>query len=96
MAQKSGLNRAILDQGWGEFARVLRYKLAERGGYLLFVPPQHSSQECSECGHVAPENRPTRDIFRCVACGHAEHADVNSAKVVLRRGLWILERRLAG
>ena len=84
--QKAGLNRAILDQGWGEFARMLGYKTAERGGYLLLVPPQHSSQECSGCGHVAAESRPTRDLFRCVKCGHTEHADVNAAKVILARG----------
>ena len=95
VSQKSGLNRAILDQGWGEFGRMLGYKMAERGGRLLLVPPQHSSQECSECGHVAPENRPTRDLFRCVVCGHTEHADLNAAKVLLRRGLWLLEHQLA-
>lgn len=96
VAQKSGLNRAILDQGWGELGRMIAYKLGERGGRLVLVPPQHSSQECAECGHVAPENRLTRDLFRCVACGHSKHADVNAAEVVLRRGLWILEHRLAG
>ena len=86
VAQKAGLNRSILDQGWGEFARMIEYKISARGGHLLLVPPQHSSQECSACGHVAPQNRPSRDIFRCVACGHTEHADVNAAKVILARG----------
>ena len=38
VAQKSGLNRAILDQGWGMFASLLKYKLAERGGTLIEVP----------------------------------------------------------
>ena len=95
VAQKSGLNRAILDQGWSAFSAMLEYKLAERGGRLVLVPPQHSSQECSCCGHVAPENRPTRDLFRCAACGHTEHADVNAATVVLRRGLWIVNHQLA-
>ena len=96
VVQKSGLNRTILDQGWGKFAKMLEYKLAERGGRLLLVPAQQSSQECSECGYVAAENRPTRDLFRCVYCGHTGHADFNAAKVVLRRGLWILEHQLAG
>ncbi len=95
VSQKAGLNRAILDQGWGEFARMLDYKLAECGGHLLLVPPQRSSQECSKCGHVAAENRPTRDLFRCVACGHTGHADVNAAKIVLRRRLWIMGNQLA-
>jgi putative transposase len=84
---KSGLNRVILDQGWSEFARMLEYKLAERGGYLLFAPAPYSSQTCSACGHVDPANRPTRDLFCCTACGHVEHADINAAKVILQRGL---------
>jgi putative transposase len=33
--QKSSLNRAILDQGWGEFRRQLEYKVAWNGGVLL-------------------------------------------------------------
>ena len=36
--QKAGLNRSILDQGWGAFRRMLAYKLAERGGRLIQVP----------------------------------------------------------
>jgi putative transposase len=32
--QKAGLNRAILDQGWGGFRIMLGYKLADRGGDL--------------------------------------------------------------
>lgn len=89
---KSGLNRAILDQAWGTFLRLLRYKLELRGGRLIPVPYGYSSQECSECGHVSAANRPSRDTFRCEACGHAEHADLNAAKVILKRGLRLLEK----
>jgi hypothetical protein len=42
--QKSGLNHAILDQGWGEFRRHLGYKIARNGGILLTVPLYHTSQ----------------------------------------------------
>lgn len=34
---KSGLNKAILDQGWFEFRRQLDYKLAWNGGHLIAV-----------------------------------------------------------
>ena len=34
---KSRLNRSILDQGWGMFATMLNYKLAERGDRLVLV-----------------------------------------------------------
>jgi putative transposase len=37
--QKSGLNRSILDQGWGEFRRQLEYKTEWRGGFVVAVPP---------------------------------------------------------
>lgn len=43
VAQKSGLNRSILDQGWGEFRRQLEYKQAWRGGIVLAVAPHHTS-----------------------------------------------------
>lgn len=84
---KSGLNRSILDQGWGAFAQMLEYKTGARGGHLLLVPPQRSSQTCSACGHVDAANQPDRDTFRCTVCGHTEHADINAAKVILQRGL---------
>jgi len=43
---KSGLNKAILDQGWFEFRRQLDYKLAWAGGHLIVVPPQNTSRTC--------------------------------------------------
>ena len=84
--QKSGLNRAILDQGWGEFRRQLDYKLAWRGGHLIAVPPQYTSQTCPCCGHVSKDNRQTQAKFECVDCGFEENADVVGAINVLERG----------
>ena len=84
--QKSGLNRAILDQGWGEFRRQLDYKLAWRGGHLIAVPPHNTSRTCPACGHVSKENRRSQAQFACVACGYKNHADVVGAINVLERG----------
>ena len=82
---KSGLNRRILDQGWGEFRRQLAYKLEWSGGTLLLVDPRDTSRTCAQCGHVSGENRQTQAAFRCVACGHAANADTNAAINILRR-----------
>jgi putative transposase len=87
VAQKSGLNRSILDAGWGRFGLLLKYKLAWQGGRLVEVPAAYSSQTCSVCQHVSSESRVTQAQFRCVACGHEEHADVNGAKVILKRAV---------
>ena len=83
--QKTGLNKAILDQGWFEFRRQLTYKQAWRGGLLVAVPPHHTSQTCPECGHVEAANRLSRASFRCQACGHADHADVVGARNILAK-----------
>ena len=84
--QKSGLNRAILDQAWYEFRRQLEYKLRWRGGQLIPVSPQYTSQCCPACGHTAKENRTTQALFACVQCGYSNNADVVGAMNVLQRG----------
>jgi len=86
VAAKSGLNKAILDQGWFEFRRQLEYKLHWNGGLLIPVPAHYTSQTCPACGHVAKENRQTQAKFECVDCGHEENADVVGAMNVLARG----------
>jgi putative transposase len=83
---KSGLNKAILDQGWFEFRRQLDYKLTWNGGHLIAVPPQNTSRTCPCCGQVSADNRQTQARFACVDCGFEENADRVGAINVLRAG----------
>lgn len=83
--RKRGLNRSILNQGWGAFARILAYKLEERGGTLVLVNPAYTSQTCSECGTIDKESRESQAVFKCRHCGHEAHADTNAALNILRR-----------
>jgi putative transposase len=76
---KSGLNKAILDQGWSEFVRQLEYKLSWRGGELVKVPPAHTSQTCSRGGHVSKTNRKSQSRFACERCGLVINAAHNAA-----------------
>lgn len=85
--QKSGLNRAILDQGWSAFRTMVNYKLGERGGNLVEVPAAYTSQTCSECGVVDAHSRRDQATFICAGCGHAANADHNAAINILKRGL---------
>src|SRR5258708_7031412 len=66
--QKAGLNRAILDSGWGLFNRTVGYKLEERGGTLKNVNPSRTSQTCPACSHINKDNRKTQSEFKCVKC----------------------------
>lgn len=83
---KSGLNRSILDQGWGLFRGFVEYKQKWRGGHLILVPPMFTSQKCSACGHISENNRKTQALFECEACGHTKNADVNAAENILAAG----------
>jgi len=89
--QKAGLNRSILDQGWGEFGRQLNYKTAWEGGWLEAVPPHRTSQECPACGFTHADNRQSQAVFLCLACRHRENADTVAAKNIRERGLKQLE-----
>lgn len=82
--QKAGLNRSILDQGWGRFRQMLKYKLDERGGDLIEVNPSYTSQTCSVCGVIDSDSRKAQR-FTCTACGQDTHADTNAAINILRR-----------
>jgi len=83
---KSGLNKAILDQGWFEFRRQLEYKLLWSGGRLIKVPPQNTSRTCPECGCISKENRKTQAVFKCIECGFKENADYVAAINIKRAG----------
>jgi len=82
---KTGLNRVILQVGLGNLSTLLQYKARRAGQAFLTVSPHHSSQECSQCTHTSPDNRPTQAEFHCQACGHQAHADYNAAVVLRKR-----------
>jgi putative transposase len=88
--QKAGLNRAILDQGWGEFVRQLSYKSQWVGGTVLKVPAQYTSQCCPCCQFTDRGNRKSQARFACMACGHQQNADEVAAQNIRARGLRVL------
>jgi len=86
VAQKSGLNKAILRVAPYMLKSVLRNKSKEYNRVLLEVNPAYTSQTCSRCGHVDPENRKTQAEFKCVSCGLEMNADLNASINILRKG----------
>lgn len=87
VAQKSGLNKSILDQGWRQFRKMLEYKQLWRGGIVMAIPPPNMSITCAACGWIDRASRPSQSQFSCVHCGHSENADVNAAQNILASGL---------
>jgi putative transposase len=62
------------------------YKALRTGVVVIHVNPAHTSQSCSDCGHVDRANRQDQATFRCRSCGFAGHADWNAARNIAERG----------
>jgi putative transposase len=80
------LAQAISDAGWAEFARMLRYKQAWRGGELVVADRWFpSSKLCSTCGALNGELTLAERVFTC-GCGHCADRDTNAATNLARWG----------
>lgn len=54
-------------------------KAKEYGIKVVKIKPAHTSQRCSKCGFISPENRKTQSDFVCIQCGFKKNADMNAA-----------------
>ncbi len=88
--QKSGLNRSILRQGWGELGRCkvgLQGTLARR---LCRIPIRKRIQANAvlACGHTSKEEpQNAKAEFVCVECGFSANADDVAAQNQLQKFL---------
>ncbi|MFI9029902.1 RNA-guided endonuclease InsQ/TnpB family protein [Streptomyces sp. NPDC053560] len=69
VAAKAGLNRAMLDVGFGEIRRQIEYKARLYGARVTAVDPAYTSQTCHQCGQVDRKSRRTRSLFHCTDAG---------------------------
>lgn len=83
--------KSVLDAGWYDFKRMLRYKTAIRRGAFIEADERWSSQLCSACGCL-PASRP-RGIaqlgvrsWTCSDCGTVHDRDHNAALNILASG----------
>jgi putative transposase len=82
--QKAGLNKSILDVGFGMLKSAIKYKVEEGGGQFIEVPTRKvkPSQTCPKCGHQKPKTLDER-IHQCGECGYQQDRDIASAEVCL-------------
>lgn len=90
-----GNGKSTMDNGYGMFLVMLKYKLERKGGYLVKVSKWYpSSQLCSVCGKKHPEmkivKRNPKQGYLVCDCGNRMQRDSNAAKNILSEGLRIL------
>jgi putative transposase len=86
MLRNGRLARAISDAGWAEFARLLGYKQAWRGGELVVADRWYpSSRLCAACGAIHHDLTLANRVFTC-GCGYSADRDANAATNLARWG----------
>ena len=81
---KGGLNKSILDAGWGMFTEMLSAKAAWAGRTVIFVDPKYTSQICPGCGKV--RRKTLEERWHSCECGCELDRDTASAKIILSAG----------
>ena len=87
---KAGLNKSILDAGWGQFQQICKNKAECAGSRIVFVSPKYTSQMCSGCGAIVQKELEER--WHTCSCGCSLDRDHNAAINILRLGLQALEK----
>ncbi|MGG7568833.1 RNA-guided endonuclease InsQ/TnpB family protein [Streptomyces sirii] len=62
-----------------QLASFVEYKAKRAGVPLVYVDPEYTSRQCSECGHIDRKNRVDQATFACRSCGFLAHADDNAS-----------------
>lgn len=91
VAQKSGLNREILDTAPAALFQKIAYKVLETDGQFMEAPTRKlkPSQTCPECG-VQLKKALSERHHNCKECGYENDPDAASALVVLKWALGTL------
>jgi putative transposase len=83
--QKAGLNRSILDVGFGTLNQMTLYKIVGKGGFHLTIDTQKvkPSQRCPNCGKVHKEWAELSNRYHvCDDCGLEIERDKGSVLVM--------------
>ncbi|MEG4532693.1 transposase [Microcoleus sp. D2_18a_D3] len=85
MVKNHKLAKSISDAAWSQFAQWLEYFGKVYGKTVIAVPPQYTSQNCSNCGNLVKKTLSTRTHI--CSCGTILDRDHNAGRNILAKGL---------
>ena len=88
MVRNHHLAKSISDASWTQFRNFLVYYAKVYGRQVVAVPPQYTSQDCSDCGRRVKKALSTRT--HVCKCGLVLDRDENAARNILAIALGML------
>jgi len=79
------LNKSMRDASWFQFFNIIKSKAEEAGKEIISVPPNNTSQICSQCGKLVKKDLSVR-IHKCPSCKIVIDRDYNAAINIMRLG----------
>jgi putative transposase len=86
MVRNRKLAKSIHDAGWGIFMQWLAYYGTLHDIQILAVPPEYTSQKCSDCDTIVKKSLSIRTHI-CPTCGLVLDRDQNAARNILEKAL---------
>ena len=86
MVRNRHLAKSIHDAGWGIFLHWLAYYGIVHAIPIIAVPPQYTSQQCSDCDTIVKKSLSVR-THMCPTCGLVMDRDHNAARNILEKAL---------
>ena len=91
MSKNHNLAESILEMNFGEFRRMLEYKVAWYNRRIIFVDRFYpSSKTCNHCGYINKQLTLKDREWICPRCGKLIDRDYNAALNILDEGLRII------
>ena len=96
MSRLLNFSKKTLDNSFGSFRNMLKYKLELEGKHFVKIDKWYpSSKTCNSCGYIHKDLKLSDREWDCINCGVLNDRDYNASLNIKEEGFRILSQELA-